>query len=87
MALVSKYVCEDTGSLLMDYQLLYGYDYGGQSIQFDKPLLNKVKFMTSPEIVLLGFKPRSLLKEYHNIKHSSFIYPDEQYVKGVCVCV
>lgn len=66
----------------MDYQILYGFDYGGQKITFDKPLLNKVKYMCAPEILLLGFKPRACLKDYHNIKHSSFIYPDEAYVKG-----
>jgi ATP-dependent DNA helicase 2 subunit 1 len=31
---------------------------------------------------LMGFKPRSFLKVYHNIKHSYFIYPDEKRVTG-----
>lgn len=30
----------------------------------------------------MGFKPRSALKVYHNIKHSYFIYPDEKRVTG-----
>jgi len=33
----------------------------------------------------LGFKPRSTLKDYYNLKHSSFIYPDEAYIKGSTV--
>eukprot|EP01126_Amoeba_proteus_P062495 TRINITY_DN8508_c0_g1_i6.p1 TRINITY_DN8508_c0_g1~~TRINITY_DN8508_c0_g1_i6.p1 ORF type:complete len:284 (-),score=66.18 TRINITY_DN8508_c0_g1_i6:86-937(-) len=30
----------------------------------------------------MGFKPRKSLKDYHNIKHSSFLYPDEGNVSG-----
>lgn len=30
----------------------------------------------------MGFKPRSYLKVYHNIKHSTFVYPDEKRVQG-----
>lgn len=26
----------------------------------------------------MGFKPRSSLKDHHNIRNASFIYPDEQ---------
>eukprot|EP01114_Cavostelium_apophysatum_P012748 TRINITY_DN2924_c0_g1_i1.p2 TRINITY_DN2924_c0_g1~~TRINITY_DN2924_c0_g1_i1.p2 ORF type:complete len:398 (+),score=128.73 TRINITY_DN2924_c0_g1_i1:75-1268(+) len=30
----------------------------------------------------MGFKPRSSLKVYHNIKNGGFIYPDESEIKG-----
>ncbi|KAJ3179478.1 X-ray repair cross-complementing protein 6 [Gaertneriomyces sp. JEL0708] len=33
-------------------------------------------------MVLLGFKPREALKFEHNIKHGTFIYPDEEEYKG-----
>lgn len=33
-------------------------------------------------MVLMGFKPRSYLKVYHNIKHSTFVYPDEKRIQG-----
>jgi ATP-dependent DNA helicase 2 subunit 1 len=36
---------------------------------------------------LMGFKPRSYLKVYHNTKHSTFVYPDEQTVKGSSQCM
>jgi ATP-dependent DNA helicase 2 subunit 1 len=31
---------------------------------------------------LMGFKPKSYLKVFHNIKHSYFIYPDEKRIIG-----
>lgn len=31
---------------------------------------------------LIGFKPRSKLKLYHNYRPSYFLYPDEFRVKG-----
>jgi ATP-dependent DNA helicase 2 subunit 1 len=31
---------------------------------------------------LIGFKPKSSLKPYYNIRPSYFIYPDEEHVKG-----
>lgn len=33
-------------------------------------------------MTLMGFKPRSYLQVYHNVKHSTFIYPDEKRVQG-----
>ena len=33
-------------------------------------------------MTLMGFKPKSYLKYYHNVKHSTFVYPDEIKVKG-----
>ena len=37
-------------------------------------------------MTLMGFKPKSYLKFYHNIKHSTFVYPDEKKVKGSSQC-
>lgn len=33
-------------------------------------------------MTLMGFKPRSYLQVHHNIKHSTFVYPDEKRVQG-----
>ena len=35
---------------------------------------------------LMGFKPKSYLKVYHNLKHSYFVYPDEKKVTGSSQC-
>jgi ATP-dependent DNA helicase 2 subunit 1 len=37
-------------------------------------------------MTLMGFKPRSYLKVYHNIKHSTFVFPDEKRVIGSSQC-
>jgi ATP-dependent DNA helicase 2 subunit 1 len=37
-------------------------------------------------MTLMGFKPKSYLKFYHNVKHSTFVYPDEKKVKGSSQC-
>ena len=33
-------------------------------------------------MTLMGFKPKSYLKTYHNVKHSMFVFPDEKKVIG-----
>ena len=33
----------------------------------------------------MGFKPRSALKDHHNVRHAYFIYPDEYSIKGSTV--
>ncbi len=37
-------------------------------------------------MTLMGFKPSSYLKYYHNVKHSTFVYPDDKKVKGSSQC-
>jgi len=37
-------------------------------------------------MTLMGFKPRSYLKVYHNVKHSTFVFPDEKRVMGSSQC-
>ena len=38
-------------------------------------------------MTLMGFKPSSYLKVYHNTKHSTFVYPDEKTVTGSSQCM
>lgn len=44
--------------------------------------MKKIKHFDSPGMKLLGFKSKSSLKAYHNIRPSYFIYPDERVMKG-----
>lgn len=44
--------------------------------------VKQIKFFDNVGMKLMGFKPRSALKVFHNIKHSYFIYPDEKRVTG-----
>jgi len=44
--------------------------------------MKKIKNFDAAGMKLMGFKPKSFLKVYHNIKHSYFMYPDEKKTKG-----
>lgn len=37
-------------------------------------------------MTLMGFKPRTYLKAYHNVKHATFVYPDDKKVAGSSQC-
>lgn len=80
---VTKYICEDTGSLLMDSQIKYAFPYGGENVIFDKDEILNIKTIDKQGIRLMGFKPRSALKVYHNLKPSLFIYPDEHVLNNI----
>lgn len=44
--------------------------------------MTKIKGIKEPGISLIGFKPRKMIKPYHNLRSSYFLYPDEQHVTG-----
>jgi ATP-dependent DNA helicase 2 subunit 1 len=48
--------------------------------------MKKIKNFASAGMKLMGFKPMSYLKVYHNVKHSYFMYPDEKKTKGSSQC-
>lgn len=39
--------------------------------------MKSVKNLESPGLTLMGFKPRSYIKPYYNIRASYFLYPDD----------
>ncbi|KAJ3281388.1 X-ray repair cross-complementing protein 6, partial [Borealophlyctis nickersoniae] len=66
-----------TAQLLLPTDIKLYWTYGGAKAIFTKEEVNEIKYFGDPGLVLLGFKDRHALKFKHNIKHSSFIYPDE----------
>jgi ATP-dependent DNA helicase 2 subunit 1 len=44
--------------------------------------LTKIKNVTNVQLQLKGFKPMKCLKDYHNLRSPTFIYPDEEAVQG-----
>ena len=48
--------------------------------------MKQIKNVTKEGMQLLGFKDKSFLKVYHNIKHSYFIFPDEKKTTGGSQC-
>ncbi len=80
----SSTVSEDTGEILLENQLGRRYDrYGGaQHIVFQTNELKEMKDFGPSAIRLIGFRDADALKVHHNIKHSSFLQPDEEIVGG-----
>ena len=48
--------------------------------------MRQIKKFDKVGMTLLGFKPKSYLKHYHNVKHSMFVFPDEKKVQGSSQC-
>ena len=44
--------------------------------------IRAIKKFDKVGMTLMGFKPKSYLKYYHNVKHSMFVFPDEKKVVG-----
>lgn len=75
--------CAATGQELMSSDISYCYDYGGERVRFEREELVQLKTLGSQgSMRLIGFKPRSRLKVYHNMRSSGFIYPNENRTQG-----
>ena len=71
----------------------YAFEYGPDLIRFSRDEIENMKSIGEPGtsaglrlldcsniregLVLLGYKPMSALKDYQNLKHAYFLYPDE----------
>lgn len=82
---VTEWLESATGSTVPRQELGYYYDFGGEKAPFTKSELIQVKDLGRPSLTILGFRPRSWLKPYYNLTHSSFIFPDESEVRGSIV--
>ncbi|KAM7279221.1 hypothetical protein ACFE04_006355 [Oxalis oulophora] len=76
-----SFICEDTGSL-MNESLKYFYPYQSEKIMFSAEELKEIKRIQTGHLRLLGFKPLSCLKDYHNLRPSTFIFPTDKEVLG-----
>ena len=79
---ITKRVCEHTGSLLLESQVKHGFEFGGVRVSLEKHEMRDIRSIDTPGLKLIGFKPSSSIKSYHNIKHASFIYPDDSSIRG-----
>lgn len=82
LTIQTQWICADTGAFLEDSQIQKYFAYGGENVVLDPDEMKTIKYFGEPGLTLMGFKPKSALKEYHNIKASYFIYPDEQTTTG-----
>ena len=46
----------------------------------------EIKRVTTTQLRLLGFKPLSCLKDYHNLKPSTFLFPTDEVTVVFVVC-
>lgn len=81
-----RYVCEQTGQVLYQQQIGTYYPVGNEKVLISAQEMKAIKMFDKVGMTLLGFKPNSYLKFYHNVKHSMFVYPDEKKVKGSSQC-
>lgn len=61
--------------------------YAGRQIVMEKDEVDVIKKFSDPGLELIGFKPMERLKLHHHLRSAVFIYPEEETVTGVFVCV
>ena len=70
------------GEVLFDGVVGTYYPLGGEKIKITKEDMNHIKNLEPPGMTLIGFKPKSIIKPYHNLRTSYFLYPDEEHIGG-----
>ena len=81
-----RFVCSDTDKVLYRQEIGTYYPAAGAKVPVSVEEMRAVKKFDRVGITLMGFKPRSFLKPYHNVKHSTFVFPDEKKVIGSQQC-
>ncbi|XP_062108059.1 ATP-dependent DNA helicase 2 subunit KU70 isoform X2 [Humulus lupulus] len=82
-----SFICADTGALLQNSTKLF-YPYKNESIKLSVEELSEIKRTSIRNLRLLGFKSLSCLKDYHNLRPSTFLFPSEEDVIGsTCIFI
>ncbi|KAG6408363.1 hypothetical protein SASPL_131368 [Salvia splendens] len=82
-----SFFCSDTGALLQDPPK-YFQTYKSENIMFTANEVSDIKRVSTGHLRLLGFKPLSCLKDYHNLRPSTFVFPsDEEVVGSTCIFI
>ncbi|KAK8648316.1 hypothetical protein V6N13_129073 [Hibiscus sabdariffa] len=74
-------ICEDTGALIQERPKLF-QPYRNENVKFSPDEIADIKRISPGRLCLLGFKPLSCLKDYYNLRPSTFVYPSDQEVVG-----
>ncbi|KAI7725815.1 hypothetical protein M8C21_031772 [Ambrosia artemisiifolia] len=74
-------ICADTGAI-MNESIKRFQTYKNKDITFTTEELSEIKRVSTGNLRLLGFKPLSCLKDYHNLKPSLFVCPSDEEVMG-----
>eukprot|EP00301_Raphidiophrys_heterophryoidea_P002342 c11089_g2_i1.p1 GENE.c11089_g2_i1~~c11089_g2_i1.p1 ORF type:complete len:605 (+),score=172.79 c11089_g2_i1:577-2391(+) len=78
----AKYFGSMTANNVNPDQIRRSFNFGGETIDFSAADLKAIKDPGPVGLTLFGFKDRRRLKDYHNIKHSYFIFPTEKPIAG-----
>ncbi|KAF6136020.1 hypothetical protein GIB67_006912 [Kingdonia uniflora] len=73
-----------TGALFHESPKLF-QTYKNENVKFTKEELSEVKKVSTGQLRLLGFKPLSCLKDFHNLRPSTFLFPSDEEILG-CTC-
>ncbi|XP_070199251.1 X-ray repair cross-complementing protein 5-like isoform X2 [Littorina saxatilis] len=78
----TKTYLKDTVEVLMPQDLKKAQTYGARRICFENDEVKAIRQFDESGLKLMGFKPRSCLKPYFQVKPAQFLYPDEGSVTG-----
>ncbi|MED6113694.1 ATP-dependent DNA helicase II subunit 1 [Stylosanthes scabra] len=82
-----SFICNDTGALVEESTRRF-YPYKDQNITFSVKELSDIKRISTGHLHLLGFKPLSCLRDYYNLKPSTFLYPSDEGMDGsICIFI
>jgi ATP-dependent DNA helicase 2 subunit 1 len=74
---LTRYLDKDTGGFLQDHEIETYLPYGDAAVTISRAEMNEIKTFGEPGLTLMGFKAKTKLKFYHNIKPPYFVYPDD----------
>ncbi|EPS73529.1 hypothetical protein M569_01226 [Genlisea aurea] len=76
-----SFFCSDTGAQMEEPTRRFQI-YKDQRIILSVDELSEMKRVRSRKLRLLGFKPMDCLKDYHNLRPSTFVYPSDEKMMG-----
>lgn len=82
-----SFLCADTGALVQEPAKRF-QSYKNEDIKFSVEELSEIKRVSTGHLRLMGFKPLGCLKDYHNLRPSTFVFPsDEEVVGSTCAFI
>lgn len=75
------HVCKETGEVLEDPPIK-AWNVKGKNVVVSPAELANIKTIVPTGIHVLGFKPRTCLKPYQQVRSSGFLYPNEKEFPG-----
>ncbi|XP_042495807.1 ATP-dependent DNA helicase 2 subunit KU70 isoform X2 [Macadamia integrifolia] len=76
-----SFICADTGALVQEPRKRF-QPYKNENVNFSMEELSEIKRVSTGNLRLLGFKPLSCLKDYDNLRPSTFLFPSDEEIIG-----